>query len=123
VFDINRIDTFEAVRKWKSDMDAKVSSTNAKPIHVVLLANKCDMLLQNSIFNQQRSQMDQFCAENGIIGWFETSAALGYGIDEAAKCLLGKVLENVKPQPEEPKNAKIKLAGKRKPPQDDGGCC
>eukprot|EP00339_Tiarina_fusa_P015451 CAMPEP_0117031564 /NCGR_PEP_ID=MMETSP0472-20121206/22672_1 /TAXON_ID=693140 ORGANISM="Tiarina fusus, Strain LIS" /NCGR_SAMPLE_ID=MMETSP0472 /ASSEMBLY_ACC=CAM_ASM_000603 /LENGTH=209 /DNA_ID=CAMNT_0004739915 /DNA_START=47 /DNA_END=676 /DNA_ORIENTATION=- len=122
VFDINRVDTFDAVRKWKSDMDSKVSTTNSKPIHVVLLANKYDMLLQNSMFNQQRSQMDQFCEENGIEGWFETSAALGYGIEEAANCLLGKVLENAAPPVEEGPTG-IKVNNTRKKQPDNGGCC
>ncbi|XP_054542363.1 ras-related protein Rab-32 isoform X1 [Pan troglodytes] len=71
VFDISRSSTFEAVLKWKSDLDSKVHLPNGSPIPAVLLANKCD---QNKDSSQSPSQVDQFCKEHGFAGWFETSA-------------------------------------------------
>merc|ERR1711862_352277 len=102
-------------------MDAKVSSVNEKPIHVVLLANKCDMLLQNSIFNQQRGQMDEFCQENGIAGWFETSAAIGYGIEEAANFLLSKIVEDKPLSDGEKGNGGTGVKINRRPVKQDDG--
>lgn len=41
VFDVTRISTYEAVKKWKHDIDAKVTIPGTEdPIPVVLLANK-----------------------------------------------------------------------------------
>jgi GTPase SAR1 family protein len=41
VFDVTRVNTFEAVQKWKNDIDAKVTlPPDDRPIPVVLLANK-----------------------------------------------------------------------------------
>jgi len=41
VFDVTRVNTFEAVAKWKNDIDCKVTlPPDDKPIPVVLLANK-----------------------------------------------------------------------------------
>jgi len=40
VFDVTRVTTFEAVTKWKNDIDAKVMLPDGKAIPVVLLANK-----------------------------------------------------------------------------------
>ena len=40
VFDVTRVSTFEAVTKWKNDIDTKVVLPDGKPIPVVLLANK-----------------------------------------------------------------------------------
>jgi len=40
VFDVTRASTFEAVQKWKNDLDNKVMLPNGAPIPVVLLANK-----------------------------------------------------------------------------------
>lgn len=71
VFDISRGSTFEAVLKWKSDLDSKVHLPNGSPIPAVLLANKCD---QKKDGGQNPPQMDQFCKEHGFTGWFETSA-------------------------------------------------
>ena len=40
VFDVTRVSTFEAVAKWKHDLDSKVQLPNGSPIPAVLLANK-----------------------------------------------------------------------------------
>ncbi len=37
------------------------------------------------------TQMNEFCAEKGFAGWFETSAKENIGIDEAAAFLVNKV--------------------------------
>lgn len=44
VFDNTRMSTFDAVAKWKNDIDAKVHLPDGRPIPVVILANKvlCD---------------------------------------------------------------------------------
>merc|ERR1712217_421866 len=91
VFDVTRVSTFEAVQKWKSDIDAKVFLSDNRPIPVVLLANKCDLAGKEGIC-QDRRQMDKFCEENGFIGWFETSAKDDVGIEDAAKSLVAKIL-------------------------------
>ncbi|KAG7484347.1 ras-related protein Rab-38 [Megalops cyprinoides] len=90
VFDITRPTTFEAVTKWKEDLDSKLTLSNGKNIAAVLLANKCDqgrdMLLNNGI------KMDQFCKDNGFVGWFETSAKDNINIDQAANCLVKYII-------------------------------
>lgn len=40
VFDVTKVSTFEAVQKWKNDLDDTVLLPNGSPIPVVLLANK-----------------------------------------------------------------------------------
>ena len=40
VFDVQRASTFEAVQKWKNDLDSKVQLPDGSPIPCVLLANK-----------------------------------------------------------------------------------
>lgn len=71
VFDVTRSSTFEAVSKWKHDLDSKVKLANGNPIPSVLLANKCDQKKDGS---NSASLMDTFCKETGFLGWFETSA-------------------------------------------------
>lgn len=71
VFDVTRSSTFEAVSKWKHDLDSKVKLANGSPIPSVLLANKCDQKKDGS---NNTSLMDNFCKETGFLGWFETSA-------------------------------------------------
>ena len=45
MFDVTRASTFEAVQKWKNDLDSKVMLPNGAPIPVVLLANKVCILV------------------------------------------------------------------------------
>lgn len=72
VFDVTRPASFEAVTKWKEDLDSKVTLANGKHVATVLLANKCDQ--GRDVLTNNGIKMDQFCQENGFVGWFETSA-------------------------------------------------
>ncbi|KAM4698895.1 ras-related protein Rab-38 [Discoglossus pictus] len=102
VFDVTRPATFEAVTKWKEDLDSKLTLSNGTPVSAVLLANKCDQgkdgLKNNCI------KMDQFCKEHGFVGWFETSAKENINIDEASRCLVKHIIacESDLMQPLEP---------------------
>lgn len=40
VFDVSRVATFDALVKWKNDLDAKVQLPDGSPIPCILLANK-----------------------------------------------------------------------------------
>lgn len=51
VFDVTRASTFEAVQKWKNDLDSKVMLPNGSPVPVVLLANKVWFLSVVSLLN------------------------------------------------------------------------
>ena len=43
VFDVTRGSTFEAVTKWKTDLDNKVQLPDGNPVPCVLLANKVNL--------------------------------------------------------------------------------
>lgn len=72
VFDVTRPASFEAVTKWKEDLDSKLTLANGKHIATVLLANKCDQ--GRDVLTNNGIKMEQFCQENGFVGWYETSA-------------------------------------------------
>ncbi|CAJ1063897.1 ras-related protein Rab-38 [Xyrichtys novacula] len=89
VFDVTRHTTFEAVVKWKEDLDSKLTLADGQSIATVLLANKCDQgreLISNGI------KMDQFCKDHGFVGWFETSAKDNLNIGEAANFLVKHII-------------------------------
>ncbi|XP_057309512.1 ras-related protein Rab-32-like [Hydractinia symbiolongicarpus] len=127
VFDVTRQSTFEAVSKWKHDLDSKVQLPDGKQIPCVLLANKCDQPKEGMVNNSH--QMDKFCEEKDFIKWFETSAKENIGIDEAAKFLVQKILENDKANnllPPDRDDDVIDLKQKpqvRVTQQEKGGCC
>ncbi|KAG8508914.1 LOW QUALITY PROTEIN: Ras-related protein Rab-32, partial [Galemys pyrenaicus] len=121
VFDISRGSTFEAVLKWKNDLDSKVHLPNGNPIPAVLLANKCD---QKKESGHTPLQMDQFCKDHGFTGWFETSAKDNINIDEAARFLVENILDNQQNFPNEENDAdKIKLDQETLRAESKSQCC
>lgn len=49
VFDVSRAATFDAVVKWKSDLDSKVQLPDGSPIPCILLANKVSGTLNRTV--------------------------------------------------------------------------
>ncbi|XP_042152333.1 ras-related protein Rab-38-like isoform X2 [Oncorhynchus tshawytscha] len=92
VFDMTRPSSFEAVTKWKEDLDSKLTLANGKNVAAVLLANKCDQ--GRDVLTNNGIQMEKFCQENGFVGWYETSAKENMNIDEAANCLVKHIIAN-----------------------------
>lgn len=92
VFDVTRLNTFESVVNWKSDLDSKVQLPDGSQIPCVLLANKCDQPKEGIVSNP--SKMEEYCKEKGFVGWFETSAKENINIDDAARLLVSQILQN-----------------------------
>ncbi|XP_061817640.1 ras-related protein Rab-38-like [Nerophis lumbriciformis] len=87
VFDATRPTTFEAVAKWKEDLDAKLTTADGRGVAAVLLANKCDQGRQMG-----GVKMEQFCRDHGFAGWFQTSAKDNVNINEAAIFLVKHIM-------------------------------
>ncbi|XP_065652494.1 ras-related protein Rab-32 isoform X2 [Hydra vulgaris] len=94
IFDVTQPETFENVWNWKQDLDSKVQLPNGQPVPCVLLANKCDLPKVGTVTN--KSYMDNYCIEKGFHSWFETSAKENINVDNVAKSLVEKILENDK---------------------------
>jgi len=122
VFDVTRAATFDAVQKWKNDIDCKVTlPPDDRPIPVVLLGNKIDLAKES--FQKTPSQMEKYCEENGFSGWFETSAKENQNIEKAFKFLVGKILEN-EVRKEDPDESSTKLVEPTaNPPTSNTTCC
>ncbi|CAF1035173.1 unnamed protein product [Adineta ricciae] len=93
VFDITRESTFDAVMRWKSDLDSKVQLPNGDRIPCVLLANKCDLVRDDLADNAQ--QMNDYCQEKGFIKWFETSAKDNINIENSIKFLIDEIMKHI----------------------------
>lgn len=114
VFDVTRTATFDAVQKWKNDLDSKVQLANGSKVPCVLLANKCDQNKEGIANNPVL--LDEYCKEKGFMGWFETSAKENINIEEAARFLVEKILLNDRSiSYEEGENDKVKLGNNKIP--------
>lgn len=124
LFDVTRASTFEAVVRWKNDLDSKVTLPDGSPIPCVLLANKCDLAKEGL----SQTQMEEFCKDKGFIGWFETSAKENTNVESAAKFLVTKIVEaenTIKKQEEEADNEKLQITNDivKKQENKKSGCC
>ncbi|XP_077356583.1 ras-related protein Rab-32 isoform X2 [Festucalex cinctus] len=81
VFDMTRISTFQAVLKWKGDLDSKVALSNGRPVPAVLLANKCDQRCLGLC--PKLPKLENFSRDYGFVDWFETSAKNIMAVEEA----------------------------------------
>jgi Ras-related protein Rab-32 len=94
VYDVTRKSSFEAVTKWKADIDSKVFLYDSDiPIPCVLLANKSDLV---GWIPQSEEFLERFCVENKFVSWFPTSAKKNINIEEAVMFLVSKILKNQK---------------------------
>jgi len=123
VFDLSRPATFEAVTKWREDVNSKVVLGNQDPIPVLLLANKCDL----PGVSIDREMLDRFVKEQNFIGWYPTSAQNNVNVDDAMKFLVSTILEvaknNAPVKPTDESN--ITLAQEEQPaePLSKKPCC
>jgi len=88
VYDMTRQNTFEAVKKWKQDLDENLSTE--RPLPVILLANKCDL----AETKPDPNKMDAFAKDQGFIAWYETSAKEDINITKAIRTLVQHILDN-----------------------------
>jgi len=111
VFDIGRPTTFDAVEKWKEDVDSKVVLPDGNHIPCLLLANKVDTVmadkddtdLSKAPAGLSRSFLNSYAEEHGFIGWFPTSASDNLNVDDAMDKLADAIAKVAKENtPQEP---------------------
>jgi len=90
VFDVSRSSTFDAVSKWREDLDAKVLMHEGQPIPCVLVGNKCD--LPHDVPRSKES-MDSFCKQHNFVSYFETSAKDDVNVSAAFQALIAAILQ------------------------------
>lgn len=61
---------------------------NGKPLPVLLVGNKCD--IPTAEYN--KDELDQFCRDNGFIGWFATSAKENTRVEDSVRALVRDIL-------------------------------
>ena len=112
VFDVTRPDTFAAVEKWKNDLDSKVLLPDGRSVPCILIGNKCDAMpppttttattaatANETATFRDRSSMNKFCKDKDFAGWFFSSAKDNINVEESARFLIQKIIDNDKWSP------------------------
>ncbi|KAG5193178.1 hypothetical protein JKP88DRAFT_260949 [Tribonema minus] len=89
VCDITREGTYEAVSRWKDELDVWCTTEGCK-IPVFLIANKCDLLTDAQESFLMGAKMEKTCREKNFEAWYITSAKGGDNIATAMSNLLVK---------------------------------
>ena len=92
VFDVTVPQNLNVVQIWKKDIDSKVFTTEDKPIPCLLIGNKIDLVPDG--WEKSKEEMEQFCQENGFIGYFETSAREAINVSEANEFLMKYIIDH-----------------------------
>lgn len=138
VFDLTDKASFEAVEKWRDDIDRKMRPDPDVP--VLLLGNKVDLVKQNrDLMQVTEEQMDAICTRfENFIGWYATtqpplglvihtcrqltSACEDENIAESIKILLDKIMERNNLEDDSNTQNVIRPAEVTST-GDQGGCC
>lgn len=94
VFDVTRASTFDAIEKWKTDIDSKLNG-----LAVILLANKMDLIAkepEDSFWTEKRKEIAHYCHQKGFKAWFEISVKDNINVKESFDRLIQEIdeLEN-----------------------------
>jgi small GTP-binding protein len=131
--DVSRFpSTMEGAKKWKKDIDDKVTFMGTDDyIPAILIASKCDMINHEEEDEHERNEwentkekLDKMVEDHGFIGWVETSARDNINIEKAAKTLLTEILkrDTILNKAKEPTpNIDHDILKARGP--TSGGCC
>eukprot|EP01118_Nematostelium_gracile_P019098 TRINITY_DN8721_c0_g1_i1.p1 TRINITY_DN8721_c0_g1~~TRINITY_DN8721_c0_g1_i1.p1 ORF type:complete len:228 (-),score=59.60 TRINITY_DN8721_c0_g1_i1:75-758(-) len=119
VYDSTSVKSFQAVERWKSDVESKVKLPNGDTVPCVLLANKCDLGI-----NIDKQQLDDYVKDNNYIGWYATSAKSNVGIDQALHDLIEHIFSAIQIGGMPTKSKGLPLSkGPAQPQQEKSGCC
>ena len=69
--------SLEGIRKWKKELDSKLSETPA-----VILVNKDDLRDDN---DEDDMAMEEIARDLGVLAWIRTSAKTGSGVEEGIR--------------------------------------
>ena len=109
--------TKESLKSWEESLN---SFTDTKEIPKIIVENKCDLLGDESFYNEDINILRETAKKLECFKFFRTSALDGYNVNEAFNALINEMIKNVKIKGIENSN-KIKLSNKRK--STNAKCC
>ena len=109
--------TKESLKSWEESLN---SFTDTKEIPKIIVENKCDLLGDESFYNEDINILREIAKKLECFKFFRTSALNGYNVNGAFNALINEMIKNVKIKGIENSN-KIKLSNKRK--STNAKCC
>ena len=91
VFDVNNSKSFETIDSWKDEFLIQANPRDVQNFPFILIGNKVDQDQSKRMVSQKRAL--NWCAANGNIPYFETSAKEAINVDQAFTSACKNALE------------------------------
>ena len=91
--DVNNPKSRNNLKLWEESMASK---ENIENVPKIIVENKCDLLGDESNYNNNINSLRLFSKELGCKNYFRTSAKLGYNIDDAVEFLINEIIKDFK---------------------------
>ena len=119
--DSDNIDSRNNITKWE---DCIKEYNDIQNIPKIIIENKCDLLGDESHYNDNINLLKEFSDNHGYLACFRTSALNGYNINEAIDFFIGEIIKSVKEEDIQLYNSKvIKMDNSIEPNDDKNRCC
>ena len=109
--------TKESLKSWEESLN---SFTDTKGIPKIIVENKCDLLGDESFYNEDINILRKTAKKLECFHFFRTSALNGYNVNEAFNALINEIIKNLKIKGIEKRNT-IKLNNKNR--STNAKCC
>ena len=80
------------ILNWKKNIENFIDISN---IPTIIMENKCDLLGDESKYEDDIDELNNFSTDNNFFGAFRTSALNGYNIDKAVNFLIDEIIKNL----------------------------
>ena len=104
--EVQKMNSLENLKIWQDSLD---KFSDIKNIPKILVENKCDLLGDESHYNDNFENIKKFCHENNFSGCFRTSALNGYNVDNAINFLIDEIIKSVREEEIQYYKKKIKM--------------
>jgi small GTP-binding protein len=114
--DVENKESRDNLKMWEQSMSSK---ENIENVPKIIVENKCDLLGDESNYNDDINSLRLFSKELGCTNFFRVSAKLDFNIKEAINFLINEIVKKIK---EEDLNSQDKIGLKPKS-NTNTGCC
>ena len=104
--DVDNINSRENIKNWE---DSLKEFNDIKNTPKILIDNKCDLLGDESHYNDDFDKLKTFSDEHDFSGCFRTSALNGYNVNKAIDFIINEIIKSIEEEDIQFYNSKIKV--------------
>ena len=118
VYDVTKAQTFENIKKWRSEFANQLNLTNADDFPFLLLGNKSD-LQEKAV---QQSAAREYAQLNGNMIFYEVSAKTAENVQAAFEAIVRCALEKAPKNDFQLPQSVVNIENKKEDPKSGCGC-